>query len=360
VVVSPVATMLARKAGLWLRPNPGDEALTLFSLAQAMKGEAAIAGAVFSEEISRAARELRGALVVVGPECSASVRNAASDLARAAGGSLWLVGRNCNSRGAAALGLHRSYEEAMADLASRRLKAAYIAGSNPVRARPELEEACIELDFLIVQDLFMTETAKLADVVFPAASFAEVDGSFLGRRGEMLQIRSALPPLGRPDWQILAELGRRMGGEGFDYADCSSVAEEMRGAIGAGQAWEGQVQAGQEIIVAEEIEAEPVHSLMLLEGPSLFQFGSNTRTSKVPDLSYLTRYAEMEINPKDARKLGVQPGDPMLAELGERTIEATAKISRRVAEGVLRIPGMESRASEARVSKGVSKGCMRS
>jgi len=133
----------------------------------------------------------------------------------------------------------------------------------------------------------------------------------------------------------------------------------MRAAIGAGQGWEEQVRARQETAVAGEIEAEPVHSPLLVEGPSLFQFGSNTRTSKIPDLGYLTRYAEMEINPKDAKKLGVQPGDPMLAELGDRTIEATAKISRRVAEGVLRIPGMESRVSEVRVSKGVSKGCMR-
>jgi predicted molibdopterin-dependent oxidoreductase YjgC len=359
VVVSPFGTMLATKAGHWLRPDPGGEALTIISLAQAMVGEAAIAGSVFSEEIRRAASDLQGGLVVVGPECSADVRKAASDLAQAAGGRLMLVGRNCNSRAATALGLHLSYEEAMADLTSRRLKAAYMAGSNLVRARPELEEACRELDFLVVQDLFMTETARLADAVFPAASFAEADGTFLGSKGELLQIRSALPLLGRPDWQILAELGRKMGGEGFDFPDCGSVTEEMRAAIGTGQGWEGQVRARQETVVAGRIEAETAHSPLLVEGPSLFQFGSNTRTSKVPDLGYLTRDLEMEINPKDAKKLGVQPGDPMLAELGDRTIDATAKISRRVAEGVLRIPGMESRTSEVRVSKGVSKGCMR-
>jgi predicted molibdopterin-dependent oxidoreductase YjgC len=348
VVVSPFGTLLARKACQWLRPDPGGEALTLRSLAQAMKGVAEAAGSVSAEEIRRAARDLREAFVIVGPECPAEIRKAAGDLAQVAGGRLWLVGRNCNSRGAAALGLHMSYEKAMADLASRRLKAAYVAGSNPVRARPELAEAFTELDFLAVQDLFLTETARLADVVFPAASFAEIDGSFLGPKGEMLQVRSALPQLGRPDWQILAELGRKMGGAGFDFGDCRPVAEEMTAA-----GWAGQGSSGQNSFAAVEIEAEPVQPRLLVEGPSLFQFGSLTRTSRVPDLRYLTRSLEMEISPQDAKKLGVQPGDPLLADLGERTIRASAKISCRVAEGVLRIPGRESRASEVRVRKDV-------
>ena len=340
VVVSPFGNLLARKAHHWLRPSPGGEALTLRSLAQAMTAEVEAAGSVFSDEIRRTAGDLKGAAIVVGPECSPEVRKSAGDLARAAGGKLWLVGRSCNSRGAAALGLNLNYEKAIASLSSRRLKAAYMAGSNPVRARPELAEACRELDFLAVQDLFMTETARLADVVFPAASFAEVDGTFLGPKGEMLQLRSALPRLGRPDWQILAELGRKMGGAGFDFSDCGTVAEEL---MATGWA-EQKIPAGQ-------IDAKPAQSLLLVEGPSIFQFGSNTRTSKVADLGYLTRNLEMEISPQDAKKLGVQPGDPLLADLGERTIRASAKISRRVTEGVLRIPGMESRASEVRVRK---------
>jgi anaerobic selenocysteine-containing dehydrogenase len=346
VVVSPFGTMLARKARQWLRPAPGGEALTLRSLAQAMKVEAIAAGLFSNEEMRRAALDLRGALVVVGPECSAEIRKAAGDLAQAAGGRLWLVGRSCNSRGAAALGLHLCYEKARAALSSRRLKAAYMAGSNPVRACPELEGACRDLDFLVVQDLFMTETARLADVVFPAASFAEVDGSFLGPKGEMLPLRSALPPLGRPDWQILAELGRRMGGAGFDHSNSRAVALEM---IAVG--WEGQDR--EQDIPIGKIEAEQLLPPLLVEGPSLFRFGSNTRTSKVADLRYLTRRLEMEISPSDAKRLGVQPGDPVLAALGNRTVKASAKITRRIIEGVMRIPGNESRISEGRVRKDV-------
>jgi anaerobic selenocysteine-containing dehydrogenase len=61
----------------------------------------------------------------------------------------------------------------------------------------------------------------------------------------------------------------------------------------------------------------------------------------------------MEISPQDAKRLGVQPGDPMLADLGDRTVKASAKISRRVPAGVLRILGSESRISEVRVRKDV-------
>lgn len=346
VVVSPFGTLLARKARQWLRPAPGSEALILRSLAQAMKGEADAAGSVSQEEIGRAAGELAGAMVIVGPECPADIRNAAADLALAAGGSLWLVGRSCNSRGAAALGLNLSYEKAVAALSSLRLRAAYVVGSNPVRARPELEEAFRDLDFLVVQDLFMTETARLADVVFPAASFAEIDGSFLGGKGEMLTLRAALPPVGRPDWQILAGLGRKMGGAGFDYSGSRAVAEEM---IAAG--WATQGYPGDDMPTGKT-EAKPLQPL-LVEGPSIFQFGSGTRTSRVSDLRYLTRRLEMEISPQDAKRLGLQPGEPMAADLGGKTVKASAKISRRVMEGVLRIPGAESRMSEVRVRKDV-------
>ncbi len=186
------------------------------------------------------------------------------------------MGRNCNSRGAVALGLNIKYEPAIKALASGELKAAYMAGFNPVRADPKLRESLSQLDFLVVQDLFLTETAELADVVLPAASFAEIDGTFLGPAGETLPLRRAIPPTGRPDWQILADLGRKMGEKGFEFLDSRAVTHEM-------------------------LASAVLDQNMLLPGPvgltdcsppglaRLFQFGSGTRTSKVSDLEYLTR-----------------------------------------------------------------------
>ncbi len=345
VVVSTFGTLLARHAGQWLQPIPGDEALLLASLAGALKGRAEAAGSVSSEEIDRAARGLEGGSVIVGPDCGPNVRAAASDLAQFAGGKLCLVGRNCNSRGAAALGLNLKYESAMKALASGGLRAACIAGCNPARSQPELAEALLGLDFLIVQDLFLTETARLADVVFPAASFSEVDGTFLGPGGKLLQLRAATQPLGKPDWQILAELGRRMGAEGFDLYDPRAVLEQMPRLENA-----EQTDHIQEDLEEKEISKDLP---LLVEGPSLFQFGSGTRTSRVFDLQYLTREPVMEINAQDAKEMGVRPGDPLLAEFGQDSIRASAKISRQVPPGTLRIFGTESRVHAVKVRRDV-------
>jgi len=141
VVVSATGTLLARRAGRWLKPVPGEEAFLLAVLARALRGRVESAGSISSEEIERVARVLEGCSVVVGPDCGPKVRAAASDLAQSAGGRLCLVGRNCNSRGAVALGLNLKYEQALRALASGSLRAAYMAGYNPVRSQPELAKA---------------------------------------------------------------------------------------------------------------------------------------------------------------------------------------------------------------------------
>jgi predicted molibdopterin-dependent oxidoreductase YjgC len=307
VVISARRTMLARRASQWLRPDPGEEALLLVALAQALLGRVLAAGCIPSEEIGKAARELQGASVVVGPDCDPDVRKAASDLADDTDGRLCILGGNCNSRGAAALGMNLRYGTAMKALSSGALKAAYMAGCNPVRDRPNLAKVMSGLDLLVVQDLFLTETARLADVVFPAASFAEIEGTILGPGGRMLQLRPAIQQIGRPDWQILAELGRRMGAIGFDFRDAKAVQEEML-------AQEKPDQA--DFLTGLFKEREPLmDSITQAVSPSLFSFGSGTRTSRVSDLQYLNR---------ERRK------NPILLDSDRRSSGASAKISRRV------------------------------
>ena len=176
IVISPLKTMLAKESSIWLRPMPGCEPFVLTALANALKGESIenVNAGISAEEIENAAKSLMGASIVVGPDCSVDIINAANSLASAAKGKLCVLGRNCNSRGAAMLGLNQGYDETMSALRDGSLKAAYIMGSNPAREAPDLKEPLSKLDFLVVQDLFLTETAKLADVVLPAASFAEV------------------------------------------------------------------------------------------------------------------------------------------------------------------------------------------
>jgi predicted molibdopterin-dependent oxidoreductase YjgC len=276
VVVSAKRDLLAKLAGLWLRADPGREDLVLVALTEALLGNAGSPARAISGKIDQATRMLPGGSVIVGPDCSAKTRAAAGDLAQAMKGRLCLVGRNCNSRGAVALGLNIKYEPTIKALASGELTAAYMAGFNPVRADTKLRDSLSQLDFLVVQDLFLTETAELADVVLPAASFAEIDGTFLGPAGETLPLRRAIPPTGRPDWQILAELGRKMGERGFEFLDSRTVTHEMLASV---VVYQNMLLPGS----AGLTDYSP-------PGPArLFQFGSGTRTSKVSDLEYLTR-----------------------------------------------------------------------
>ena len=119
------------------------------------------------------------------------------------------------------------------------VKAMYITGENPLLSEPDLNEAAElfkKLEFLVVQDIFMHETAQIADVVLPATSFAEKDGTFTNSERRVQRIRKAVEPRGqsRPDWEIICDLGRRMCKklglplEGqFTYGHPSEIFDEM-------------------------------------------------------------------------------------------------------------------------------------
>jgi len=114
------------------------------------------------------------------------------------------------------------------------LKALYIMGACQRPPGETASRALEALDLLVVQDIFLTETARLADVVLPATSFAELDGTYTNLKGRVQRVHRALRPLGesRPDWKILAELGRRMAaGEKqkahWTYTDPAAIMDEI-------------------------------------------------------------------------------------------------------------------------------------
>ena len=120
-----------------------------------------------------------------------------------------------------------------------RIKAMYIVGENPLLSEPDLhqaEKAFKNLEFLVVQDIFMHETAEVADVVLPATSFAEKDGTFTNSERRVQRVRKVIEPVGqsRPDWEIICDLARRISGRGglgmeaeFAYGDPSEIWAEM-------------------------------------------------------------------------------------------------------------------------------------
>jgi len=117
----------------------------------------------------------------------------------------------------------------MLDAAYRgQVKAIYLMGENPVLSDPDanhVEEALGRLEFLVVQDIFLTETARLADVVLPATSFAEKEGTFTNTERRVQRLHRAVAPVGdsRPDWQIICDVARRMGAKDFAYNSASEV-----------------------------------------------------------------------------------------------------------------------------------------
>jgi formate dehydrogenase alpha subunit len=122
--------------------------------------------------------------------------------------------------------------EIMEAARSGKLRAMYIIGENPVLSEPDVshvKEALEKLDFLVVQDIFLTETAQQADVVFPSCSFAEKDGTYTNTERRVQRIRKALNAPGNalPDWRIILELVQRMESKGFEFDHPSQIFQEM-------------------------------------------------------------------------------------------------------------------------------------
>jgi predicted molibdopterin-dependent oxidoreductase YjgC len=121
--------------------------------------------------------------------------------------------------------------EMIQDIASRKIRALYVIGENPKLSDPDwnhLHHALKNLDLLVVQELFLSETAQVADIVLPAASVAEKDGTFTNTERRCLRIRKAIEPVGNalPDWQIIARLSEAMG-HPMPYASAEDIFNEI-------------------------------------------------------------------------------------------------------------------------------------
>ena len=106
--------------------------------------------------------------------------------------------------------------EIMQGIAAGKIKALFILGENPLLSDPnadKVREELRHLELLVVQDIFLTETAELAHVVLPGVSFAEKDGTFTNTERRVQRVRKAIDPIGnaRPDWEIICDLSSRLG-----------------------------------------------------------------------------------------------------------------------------------------------------
>lgn len=251
------------------------------------------------------------------------------------------------------------------------IKGLYVFGENPMMSDPDLnhvKEALDNLDCLIVQDIFLTETAKLADVVFPAACFAEKDGTFTNTERRVQRVRKAIDPPGeaRPDWQIFCDLATSMGYP-LSYNSAEEIFEEIKSLTpsyagmsyarieGKGLAWpcpnaehpgtaflhkDGKFSRGKGLFSAIEFKEprenpDEEYPLILTTGRSLFHYHTGTMTRRSSATDAFKPENEVEINPVLAEKMGIAAGEMVRLATRRGSIEVKAHITDMVAENVV-------------------------
>jgi formate dehydrogenase alpha subunit len=264
----------------------------------------------------------------------------------------------------------------MVELAgSGELKAMYVMGENPLVADADINHAreCLEkLDFLVVQDIFLCETAEIADVVLPGTSYAERDGTFTATDRRVQLVRQAIEPLGdsKPDWEIVCLLAQQMGAPGFDFESPEAVMREIaevtpiyggvtyeRLASGEVVHWpcptaehpgtpflhRGRFSRGVGRFHAIPYKGpaelpDDEYPLTLTTGRIMFHFHTGTMSRRSEKLHNEVPEAYVELHPDDARRIGL--GRDPRVRVGSRRgeIELAARVTDRITPGVVFIP----------------------
>lgn len=260
---------------------------------------------------------------------------------------------------------------AIDEILKGRVKAAYIMGENTVvsdanasKSRKALEA----VEFLVVQDIFLTETARLADVVLPAASFAETDGTFVNTERRVQRVRKAVEPPGeaRDDWRIVADLSARLGYP-MRYAGAAEIWDELRRAapIFGGityerlekggiqwpcptedhpgttylhaELWEGEQTAYFQPVPytppAEVPDAE--YPLVLTTGRRRAAYHTQTQTGRSPGLRKILPHEALEMNPADGARLGLAEGQSVRVVSRRGEVAAPLRLTDRSPEGTV-------------------------
>lgn len=253
------------------------------------------------------------------------------------------------------------------------VKMLYVMGENPLVSDPDLNHVISgveNLDFLVVQDIFLSETAEYADVILPAAAFAEKNGTFTNTERRIQLVNKAVnaPGLAKPDWQILMELSQYLGGD-YHYDNASEIMDEIAtltpqyGGISYdrlgenGIQWpcpdkehpgtkflhKGEFARGKALFVPSEyIESDEQISkeypYILTTGRVLYHYHSRTMTGKTEGLNKKSPHSFIEINPTTANKLDITDGDWVLVSSARGEVKTRAKVSEIVAENIVFMP----------------------
>lgn len=254
-----------------------------------------------------------------------------------------------------------------------KLKAMYIMGENPVVTDPNAHhtiEALKKLDFLVVQDIFLTETAALADVVLPATCFAEKDGTFSNTERKVQRVRKAVEPPGeaKDDLAIIMEIAKRVGYP-LNYNSPADVLLEF------GQVWpnlagityqrldSGGIQwpcpdaehPGTQYLYKAGFPKGKVHfspapytppaeitdaeyPFVLTTGRNLYQYHSGSMSRRVKQIEKHAGEPYVEISLDDAETLLIKEGDTIKVSSRRGSIAIKARVTRKIPKGIVFIP----------------------
>jgi formate dehydrogenase major subunit len=254
------------------------------------------------------------------------------------------------------------------------LKALYIMGENPMVSDPDLkhvEESLANLDFLVVQDIFLTETAQMADVVLPAASFAERNGTYTNTDRRVQRVRKGVEPPGqaRPDWEIIADLATCMGYE-MRYRSAEEIFNEFTRLTPSyagisykrldkegGLQWpcptpkhpgtpylhkdkftrgKGLFHAIEFIPPAELPDKD--YPFILSTGRVLYHFHTGSMTRRDDGMNFRYPEGHVEVNPVDAMEMGVEDGEKVRVASRRGKIEIPVQVTPRSPQGTVFIP----------------------
>jgi len=240
-----------------------------------------------------------------------------------------------------------------------KVKALYIAGDNPaldmVNIR-HVRQALRRLKFLVVQDMFLSETARLARVVLPAAGFAEGDGTFTNTERRVQMVRRAIAPIGdsRPDWWTACQIAKKMGARGFDFERPSQIMDEITavnpdyGGISHQRLERESILCPAEappqgkgrftpVALGPLTQADEEYPLLLTTERSRYHL--STTSANVKGLNSLRPQELLEINPADAANLEIADSEKVrvVSQWGE--IKVKARITEASPPGVVSMSG---------------------
>ncbi len=239
---------------------------------------------------------------------------------------------------------------------SGQIKALYVLGENPLATFPasmEIRAALERLELLVVQDPFLTETAKIADFVLPACTYAEKDGTFTNFEGRVLRIRQAMDPLGEslPDWHIMTALANAMGCR-WEYQSANDIQSEIMkllpGYYNLGQprkfapaldqylsnGYVGEVKARYR---TSQDSVEHARPFMLIMGQLLMHSGKlSTQASGLIKIAPNT--GKLRMNIRDMERLGMQDGTKVRLISDRGSLQLAVQPDQSIAPGTCFFP----------------------